>query len=76
MDSSHISDSEYLFALCITDGLLEEMDERQRTSTLFSITQTLRRISPQIATEKTREKYQNNEGCQNKGLQKAVITIE
>lgn len=67
MDSNHISDSEYLFAYCITDGLLEEMDERQRASTLFSITQTLRRISPQIATEKTPQKYQNNELCQNKG---------
>ena len=65
MDSSHISDSEYLFALCITDGLLEEMDERQRASTIFSITQMIRRISPQIATEKTPKKYQINEGCQN-----------
>ena len=67
MDSSHISDSEYLFALCITDGLLEEMDERQRASTLFSITQTMRRISPQIATEKTPKKYQINEDSQNNG---------
>ena len=65
MSKTLISESEYLFALCITDGLLEEMDERQRTSTLFSITQTLRRISPQIATEKTPKKYQINEGCQN-----------
>ena len=66
MSKTLISDSEYLFALCITDGLLEEMDERQRASTLFSITQTLRRIIPQIANEKTPKKYQNNEGCQNK----------
>ena len=66
MDSSHISDSEYLFALCITDGLLEEMDERERASTLISITQTLRRINPPTATEKTPKKYQINEGCQNK----------
>ena len=67
MDSTLISDSEYLFALCITDGLLEEMDERQRSLLLSSTTKTLRRINPQTATEKTRVKYQNNEGCQNKG---------
>ena len=67
MDSTLISDSEYLFALCITDGLLEEMDERQRSLLLSSTTKTLRRINPQTATEKTREKCQNNEGCQNKG---------
>ena len=67
MDSSHISDSEYLFALCITDGLLEEMDERERASTLISITQTLRRINSPTATAKHPKKYQNNESCQNNG---------
>lgn len=67
MDSTLISDSEYLFALCITDGLLEELDERQRSLVLLSITKTLRRIYPSIATEKTREKYQNNEDGQNNG---------
>ena len=66
MDSTLISDSEYLFALCITDGLLEEMDERQRSLLLSSTTKTLRRINPQTATEKTPKKYQNNEGCQYK----------
>ena len=43
MDSTLISDSEYLFALCITDGLLEEMDERQRLLVLLSITETLKK---------------------------------
>ena len=43
MDSTLISDSEYLFALCITDGLLEEMDERQRSLVLLSITETLKK---------------------------------
>ena len=38
MDKTLISDSEYLFALCITDGLLEEMDERQRSLVLLSTT--------------------------------------
>ena len=43
MDKIHISDSEYLFALCITDGLLEEMDERQRSLVLLTTTQMLRK---------------------------------
>ena len=44
MDNTLISDSEYLFALCITDGLLEDMDERQRSLTLLTITTMKRRI--------------------------------
>ena len=44
MDKTFISDSEYLFALCITDGLLEDMDERQRSLTLLTITNMKRRI--------------------------------
>ena len=66
MDSTLISDSEYLFALCITDGLLEEMDERQRSLVLLSITETLKKNLSADSDQKTREKYQNNEGCQNK----------
>ena len=37
MDSILIYDSDYLFALCITDGLLEEMNEAQRKSTILAI---------------------------------------
>ena len=44
MSKTLISDSEYLFALCITDGLLEEMDERQRALTILTITNMKRRI--------------------------------
>ena len=43
MDSPLISDSENLYALCITDGLLEEMDERQRSLVLLTTTQMLRK---------------------------------
>ena len=43
MDKTLISDSEYLFALCITDGVLEEMDERQRSLVLLTTTQMLRK---------------------------------
>ena len=44
MSKTLISESEYLFALCITDGVLEEMDERQRASTLLTITTMKRRL--------------------------------
>lgn len=44
MSSNLISDSEYLFALCITDGVLEEMDERERSLTLLAITNMKRRL--------------------------------
>lgn len=44
MSKTLISDSEYLFALCITDGVLEEMDERERSLTLLAITNMKRRI--------------------------------
>ncbi|MCI6319589.1 MAG: hypothetical protein MR784_08140 [Rikenellaceae bacterium] len=42
--SNLISDSEYLFSLCITDGVLEEMDEKQRSLTILTITNMKRRI--------------------------------
>ena len=32
MDSTHISDPHYLFAYCITDGILDEMSPEQRAS--------------------------------------------
>ena len=42
--STHITDSDYLFALCITDGLLEEMNEAQRKSTILAIANIKERI--------------------------------
>ena len=44
MDSTLVSDSDYLFALCITDGLLEEMNEAQRASTILAIANIKERI--------------------------------
>ena len=44
MSKTLISDSEYLFALCITDGVLEEMDESERSLTLLAITNMKRRL--------------------------------
>ena len=43
MDKTPISDSEYLFALCITDGVLEEMGDKQRPLVLLTTTQMLRK---------------------------------
>lgn len=44
MSSNLISDSEYLFALCITDGVLEEMGDEQRSLVLLAITNMKRRL--------------------------------
>lgn len=67
MDSTLISDSEYLFALCITDGLLEELDERQRSLVLLSITKTLKKNLSADSDRNSIKKYQNNEDGQNNG---------
>ena len=40
MDSTHISDPHYLFAYCITDGILDEMSPEQRAS-IISIIESL-----------------------------------
>ena len=37
MDSNLISDKQYLFAYCITDGALDDLSETQRTSILLAI---------------------------------------
>ena len=40
MDSTHISGKQLLFAYCITDGVLDEMSEEQRTA-IISIIESL-----------------------------------
>ena len=67
MDKNLITDSEYLFALCITDGLLEELDERQRSLVLLSITKTLKKNLSADSDRNSIKKYQNNEDGQNNG---------
>lgn len=52
MDDALISDSEYLFALCITDGMLEEMTEEQRKSIILTITQMLKKNQPAVKIER------------------------
>ena len=39
MDSPLITDKQYLFACCITDGALDDMTEAQRASLLLTITE-------------------------------------
>ena len=39
MDSTPISNKQYLFAYCVTDGALDDMSEEQRTSLLLTITE-------------------------------------
>ena len=58
MDSTIISGKRYLFAYCITDGLLDDMTEAQRVSLLLSITEIkesmLADIYPPKSAERTR----------------------
>ncbi len=61
MDSPLITDKQYLFAYCITDGALDDMTEAQRASLLLTITEI-----KEAMLKNTPQKYQFNEGCQNK----------
>ena len=62
MDSNHISDKQYLFAYCITDGTLDDMSEEERTAMIIDITEI-----KDSMLKHTPQKYQNNEGGQNNG---------
>ena len=61
MDSNLISDKQYLFAYCITDGTLDDMSEEERTAMIIDITEIKEAMLKNIP-----QKYQNNEGSQNK----------
>ena len=61
MDSTFISHKQYLFAYCITDGALDDMSEEERTAMIIDITEI-----KESMLKKTPQKYQFNEGCQNK----------
>ena len=39
MDSTLISGKRYLFAYCITDGILDDMSEEERTTFILEITE-------------------------------------
>ena len=61
MDSTLISHKQHLFAYCITDGALDDMSEEERTAMIIDITEI-----KESMLKKTPQKYQFNEGCQNK----------
>ena len=61
MDSTLISHKQYLFAYGITDGALDDMSEEERTAMIIDITKIKEAMLKNIP-----QKYQNNEGSQNK----------
>ena len=61
MDSPLIPDKQYLFAYGITDGALDDWTEERRTAMIINITEI-----KESMLKKTPQKYQFNEGCQNK----------
>ena len=71
MDKTLISGKDLLFAYCVTDGMLDDMCEEQRTSIILALTEAKKKIlkdsHPTESDRKNSKKYQNNEGCQNKG---------
>lgn len=52
---------QYLFAYGITDGALDDMSEEERTEMIIDITEIKEAMLKNIP-----QKYQNNEGSQNK----------
>ena len=61
MDNTIISHKQHLFAYCITDGALDDMSEEERTAMIIDITEI-----KEAMLKNTPQKYQFNEGCQNK----------
>lgn len=70
MDSTLIPDTKYLFAECITDGALDGMSEKRRTEIIHCITKYIDDLlKDYLSADSDRnsiQKYQNNEGGQNK----------
>ena len=61
MDNTLISHKQHLFAYCITDGALDDMNEEERTAMIIDITEI-----KEAMLKNTPQKYQNNRGSQNK----------
>ena len=58
-------DDTLLFALCITDGELDNMNEIQKSIILHVVENMMKEHHPTESDMKTPKKYQNNEGVQN-----------
>ena len=66
MDKTLISGKDILFAYCVTDGMLDDMSEEQRTSIIRALTESKKKILKE-SDRKNTKKYQNNRDSQNKG---------
>lgn len=44
MDKTLISGKDILFAYCVTDGMLDDMGEEQRTSIILALTESKKKI--------------------------------
>ena len=44
MDKTLISGKDLLFAYCVTDGMLDDMSDEQRTSIILALTETKKKI--------------------------------
>lgn len=56
MDSPLITDKQYLFAYCITEGALDDMTEAQRASLLLTITEIKESMQTDIYPPKLAER--------------------
>ena len=69
MDDNNIKRE--LFACCITDGILDDMNPEQRIVMIIDITEIkesiLKDYQPAESDRKNTKKYQNNRGGQNNG---------
>lgn len=43
MDKTLISEKQYLFALCITDGALDDMSDEQKSSVILAVNNMLKK---------------------------------
>ena len=57
-------DNTLLFAYCITDGGIDDMNEKQKSLIIRVIKNWQKSIAPPRATKKHPKKYQNNEDGQ------------
>ena len=69
MDDNNIKRE--LFACCITNGILDDMNPKQRLVMIIDITEIkesiLKDYQPTESDRKNTKKYQNNRGGQNNG---------
>ena len=55
MDKTLISGKDLLFAYCVTDGMLDDMCEEQRTSIILALTESKKILKDYQSTESDRK---------------------